>query len=344
MAQQDMTMDAEDSVNNARDLLLEKPVTAGDWKLRNLLVPSWWDKDDEKLGRLEMVFEHKDQPHRLDRQIQKNEPNKIKVKVFDIIHSDTREPYTSGTQKLKCQVLRIPSDIPGPSDTHIHKNRQDSAVGGVIFVKVFDPMLFPRHISFIDTQWTITARADMALSNEVGAYEYLHQKYLTGSPYIASQWVGCWTAEVATTDPSYKGRTRHVVVVVLEYIDGICLQKVLRINEVDELVYVGDRVSVGEDVQKLRGYQVNLNLTQIYPEKVMVSFPKRPDESKGLRVSLVGYKDCSIGPLQELPKRERPGRPRAAKISRSQASLLSRRETLDEMLEKFSENMLVESE
>ncbi|KAK2016197.1 hypothetical protein LZ32DRAFT_655903 [Colletotrichum eremochloae] len=102
--------------------------------------------EDKKLTRLEIVFQENNRLHRLNHEIQKSEPKKMKVE---------------------------------------NQNRQGSAVGDVIFIKVFDPMLFPRNVNFIVSQWKVTDRVDMVLSNEVGAYELLHQHNLTGSPHSA---------------------------------------------------------------------------------------------------------------------------------------------------------------
>ncbi|KAK2029547.1 hypothetical protein LX32DRAFT_588369 [Colletotrichum zoysiae] len=271
-------------------------------------------EEGKKLTRLEMVFKHS-QPHRLDPDIQKIESNKMKVRILDIIRNDTRGPYTPGTQKLKCEVLQVPSDTPS------NNNHQVPAVGEVIFLKVYDPMFFPRNVSEIDAQWKVTARADMALSNEVGAYGLLHQHSLTGSPNIAPQWLGCWTTEVETTDDAYKGRTRHVAVVALEYIDGVCLQKLLYTDESGELSYIGDHSRVGSDVAELRAmgtearlgvmedllanisrqYRAGVNKYAMIPKNVIVSFRRGTEAFERPRVSLVDYEQHYIGPFRDPP-------------------------------------------
>ncbi|KAK6213796.1 hypothetical protein QIS74_09798 [Colletotrichum tabaci] len=271
-------------------------------------------EDDKKLTRLAMVFQEGNQPHRLDRQIQKDESKKMKVEVLELFGIDRFGEYTPGTQKLKCKVLQVPSDS---SDDH-----QNSAVDDIIFIKVFDPMFFPRNVSAIDIEWKVTARADMALSNEVGAYEFLYKHGLTGSPHVAPQWLGCWTAEVQTTDLEYGGRTRHVGVIALEYIDGICLQKLLRTNEDGEHYYIGDRLRLDDDVKTLKQldqatrfgviedlladvvvqYKAGVNHPCIFPENVIVSFRRGSEELERPRVSLVGYKDSVIGPLRQPPR------------------------------------------
>ncbi|KAK1978361.1 hypothetical protein LZ30DRAFT_599318 [Colletotrichum cereale] len=273
-------------------------------------------EEDMKLTRLDMVFQEKNQPHRLDRQIQKDESRKMKVEILEAIRSDNSGRYTPGTQKLKCKVLQVPSGSPSNNDP------QYPAVDNVIFIKVFDPMFFPRNVSFIDSQWKVTARADMALSNEAGAYEYLHGRDLTGKSNLAPEWLGCWTAEVQTTYPEYEGRTRYVGVIALEYIDGICLQKLLWTNEDGEHFYIGDHLNVDDDVKKLKEldqetrlgvikdlldgavkqYQVNVNHSCIWPENVILSFRRGSEELERPRVSLVGYKDSSVGALRQPPR------------------------------------------
>ncbi|WQF84735.1 hypothetical protein CDEST_09749 [Colletotrichum destructivum] len=270
--------------------------------------------EDRELTRLAMVFQEGNQPHRLDRQIQKDESKKMKVEILELFGIDRFGEYTPGTQKLKCKVLQVPSNS---NDDH-----QLPAVDDIIFIKVFDPMFFPRNVSAIDMEWKVTARADMALSNEVGAYGFLYKHGLTGSPHVAPQWLGCWTAEAQTTDLEYEGRTRHVGVIALEYIDGICLQKLLRTNEDGEHHYIGDRLRIDDDVKALVQldqatrfgviedlladvviqYKVGVNHPCIYPENIVLSFRRGSEELKRPRVSLVGYKDSIVNPLRHPPR------------------------------------------
>ncbi|KAK2043877.1 hypothetical protein LZ31DRAFT_585048 [Colletotrichum somersetense] len=242
--------------------------------------------DDKKLTRLEMVFKY-NQLHRLNPDIQKNESNKM---------------------KLKCEVLQVPSDTPSSN------NHQVSAVAEVIFLKVYDPMFFPQNVSEIDAQWKVTARADMALSNEVGAYGLLHQHSLTGSPNIAPQWLGCWTTEVVTTDDAYKGRTRHVAVVALSYIDGVCLQKLLYTDENRELCYIGDHFRVGSDVTELRALDTDACLDVMEDLLANISRQYRAGVNKYGMIPQNVIEQHYIGPFRDPPhnrwaRLEKPIRP-----------------------------------
>lgn len=273
-------------------------------------------EEDKRLTRVGIVFQEKNQPHNLDLNVQKDESKKIKVEILKINNNNCSESYTPGTQKLKCKVLQVPSIAPS------HEDQQTPVVGDVIFIKVFDAMFFPRVISAIDMHFKVTARADMALSNEVGAYAFLYKQGLTGAPHIAPQWLGCWTAEVQSSSPEYQCRTRHVGVVALEFIDGICLQKLWVRNELDKQVYVGDIPRVDDDTETLlqvdeatrlgtmkdlladivKQYKVGVTHYHIRPENVIVSFRRGSQELARPRVSLVGYKDSVVGPLREPPR------------------------------------------
>ncbi|KAJ0162284.1 hypothetical protein CTA2_4803 [Colletotrichum tanaceti] len=267
-------------------------------------------EEDKDLSLVQMVFQDKNQPHNLNRQIQRDESKKMKVEILDVILGNDREGYTPGTQKLKCKVLQVPSNTTWAHEQHT------PALDSVIFIKAFDPMFYPRFVDAIEMNWKVTARADMALSNEAGSYAFLHKHGLTGAPHIAPQWFGCWTLEVETTDPAHQGRTRHVGAIALEFVDGICLGKLFETDElghyptrdddVKTLIQVDETTRLGTIEDLLANivvqYKIGVNHIHIHPENVIVSFRRGSEVLERPRVSLVGYTDSVVGPLRQPPR------------------------------------------
>ncbi|KAF9879201.1 hypothetical protein CkaCkLH20_03434 [Colletotrichum karsti] len=268
---------------------------------------------DKTLTRAGLVFREKNQPHNLDRSIQKDDSLKMKVEIL-AVHGTGPGTYSPGIQKLKCKVLEVPLTPP------LYENQRTPAVGDVIFIKAFDPMFFPRVVDPMEAHFKVTARADMALSDEVGAYAFLYKHGMTGAPHIAPQWFGCWTAEVQSTDPNFQ--TRYVGVIALEFIDGICLQKLFVKDDVGNQIYVGDMPDLDDDTKTLlqvdvatrlgtmkdllagvvRQYKIGLSHYHIHPESVILTFRRGSQDLERPRVSLVGYTKSVVHPLRDPPR------------------------------------------
>ncbi|KAL0764441.1 hypothetical protein CaCOL14_013076 [Colletotrichum acutatum] len=86
----------------------------------------------------------------------------------------------------------------------------------IVVVKIFDPLFNPEDAE--EGPWKVASRADMKLSREAGAYKELHKNNLTGYPRLAPQYCGCWTTRLMSYSPDFEGVTRHVGLVLLEYI------------------------------------------------------------------------------------------------------------------------------
>ncbi|KAF9879376.1 hypothetical protein CkaCkLH20_02919 [Colletotrichum karsti] len=275
--------------------------------------------ESKRIPRMQQVFQ--DKPHNLDLEIQKDAMRKMKVEVLEVLSVNNRSgSFIPGTQKIKCRVLEVPSVI---SSADL---QQTPVIGDVIFLKVYDALFWPHHVNSVNSYIRLTARADMAMSDEVGAYQTLYNAGLTGPSSVAPQWLGCWTAEVPTTDPSFQGQTRFVGVIALEFLDAICLKDLWVTKQFRKPIYLGDSSKLTKDGREIiegqldratrlgtiedlldgivKQYKVNVTHEIIHPENVLISL-RGGGGSRNLtrpRVSLVGYKNSVVGSFREPPQ------------------------------------------
>ncbi|KDN69284.1 hypothetical protein CSUB01_09047 [Colletotrichum sublineola] len=127
-----------------------------------------------------------------------------------------------------------------------NQNHQGSAVGEVIFIKV-------------------TARVDMVLSNEVGAYELLHQHNLTGSPHSAPHGSAAGLLRFKPPPPGMK--------------DALDMS--------ESLLWIDEDIQMPKKLDQPIRLSIGVNNPDIYPENDIVSFHNGSEESERPRVSRV---------------------------------------------------------
>ncbi|KAI8295477.1 hypothetical protein K4K56_012113 [Colletotrichum sp. SAR 10_98] len=168
--------------------------------------------DESVLSRIHQVFKETNRPHGFRETAQLDEFAQLHVIILKAIPGNRGQGDSSGPVNLLCRVTKASSG-------------QSLSVGDLMFIKVFDPLLWWKEFQLLDRCLKVTTRADMAFCDEVGAYSFLQQKGLTGFPHLAPEVFGSWTAAVTSRNPDFEGQTRHVGVLALEYIDGIQLDK-----------------------------------------------------------------------------------------------------------------------
>ncbi|KAF0318915.1 hypothetical protein GQ607_013874 [Colletotrichum asianum] len=67
--------------------------------------------------------------------------------------------------------------------------------------------------------WKETARADMELCREAGAYDMLRSKGCHGESHLAPKYYGAYTTKVSSTQPALRHRTRRIGLILMEAID-----------------------------------------------------------------------------------------------------------------------------
>ncbi|KAH0421953.1 hypothetical protein CcaCcLH18_13115 [Colletotrichum camelliae] len=215
-------------------------------------------KEEEQMSRTELVFGYTPYVSSAER---KNDENILLP--TDSTHSDqtkgkkksTPKPYKpfkvfqvevkivrliSGGSEAGCQILLCEATaVPKPKLwTTNPKNIGEPSlygeplnVGDLVAVKVFDP-LFYGDVSDTDKgPWKVTIIADGDLSRENAAYRHLWEAGRTGPPHLAPQYHGSWTFSLGTAYPKFKGQTRRVGAIMIEYIHGKSIEELCYRNK-----------------------------------------------------------------------------------------------------------------
>ncbi|KAJ3944043.1 uncharacterized protein N0V96_005567 [Colletotrichum fioriniae] len=263
---------------------------------------------EEDMSMTALCFDDDNQPHLLDTSQHGDPANSLGVEIIESLSNGN----DGDNQVLLVKILHKPTtDLKFPvPDTH------ELAV-----VKIFDPLFFPEDVPEEEGPWKVTSRADMKLSREAGAYKELHAYNLTGYPHLAPQYYGCWTTCLTSHSPDFEGKTRHVGLVLLEYIQGTSIRDICRHGADEVLIPPKGRICVHTDgpdsfkfTEEKRLDILALLLAgvveQVYkgvwheyvePENVLITMRNKSAILEAPRVALIAYDICTIdskfGPL-----------------------------------------------
>ncbi|KAK6224286.1 hypothetical protein QIS74_02613 [Colletotrichum tabaci] len=268
-------------------------------------------KEDSGLSQMDRAFKYP--PHDFDETKQSDDNGRVQLEVVAVLAGGVGMAYSRGPQKLKCKVLKTPS--PNPEK----REYEPLNVGDLVVAKVHDPLFYPRVGDGFDILYKLTTRADMGLSDETGAYKQLFKKGITGYPHLAPQYYGTWTAGVKSTNPKFRGRTRHVGIVLIEYVDGVSLDQLFVRNSqciavprpgpvkafsTSDPVELTLEFRLETMAQLLSGccrqYHDGVTHCVIEPENIIVSVRK---ENQQPRVALVGNTAGLVDHLMSKPTR-----------------------------------------
>ncbi|KXH26001.1 hypothetical protein CSIM01_12955 [Colletotrichum simmondsii] len=256
---------------------------------------------EKDMSMTALCFDNDNQPHLLDTSQHDNPDNSMGVEIIESLSNGN----DGDNQVLLVRILHKPT-----TDLKFTvPETQELAV-----VKVFDPLFYAEDFPVEDGPWKVTSRADMKLSREAGAYKELHENNLTGYPHLAPQYYGCWTTCLTSYSPDCEGKTRHVGLVLLEYIEGSSIQAICRHDDDDVLIPPKQRTylvpngpdSIHFDLEKRLDILAQLiegTINQIYkgvwhdyvePENVLISMRNKSTLLETQRVCLISYDICSI--------------------------------------------------
>ncbi|KXH55037.1 hypothetical protein CNYM01_03437 [Colletotrichum nymphaeae SA-01] len=196
----------------------------------------------------------------------------------------------------------------------IIENLADDIDGDNQVLLIFDPLFFPEDVPEEEGPWKVTSRADMKLSREAGAYKELHGYNLTGYPHLAPQYYGCWTTRLISYSPEFEGMTRHVGLVLIEYIQGTSIRDLCRHGADEVLIPPKGRICVHTDGPDSFNFTEDKRLDilalllagvveQVYkgvwheyvePENVLVTMRNKSAILETPRVALIAYDICTI--------------------------------------------------
>ncbi|KAJ0268974.1 hypothetical protein CBS470a_013795 [Colletotrichum nupharicola] len=145
-----------------------------------------------------------------------------------------------GCQVLLCKSTKVPQrEIWTMSPKSIGEPSlygEPLNVGDLVVVKVFDPLFYGDVSNTNKGPWKATIIADGDLSRESASYQHLWKAGRTGSPHLAPQYYGSWTLPLTTAYPKFKGQTRRVGAIMIEYIQGKSIEDLCDRNERYHLV------------------------------------------------------------------------------------------------------------
>lgn len=256
---------------------------------------------EEDMSMTALCFDDDNRPHLLDTSQHGDPANSLGVEIIESLSNGN----DGDNQVLLVKILHKPTtDLKFPvPDTH------ELAV-----VKIFDPLFFPEDVPEEEGPWKVTSRADMKLSREAGAYKELHAYNLTGYPHLAPQYYGCWTTCLTSHSPDFEGKTRHIGLVLLEYIQGTSIRDICRHGADEVLIPPKGRICVHTDgpdsfkfTEEKRLDILALLLAgvveQVYkgvwheyvePENVLITIRNKSAILEAPRVALIAYDICTI--------------------------------------------------
>ncbi|TDZ65258.1 hypothetical protein CTRI78_v003572 [Colletotrichum trifolii] len=268
---------------------------------------------EKGFSRTRLVFDDRNQPLNLDTSKQDEKDRLMHLEVVQLLVGNSSVGYRPGSQKLLCKVVKRPLIVP---DIKVQELPREN---DLVFVKVYDPLFYSRTPDPLDAPFKATTRADMDLSDEVGAYSSLYKKGLTGYPKIAPQYHGCWTAKVGSLHPVFQGLSRHVGVLLTEYIDGVILRRCFSYGhaptEALPLYYtspspatlqVDEETRLGTMAQLLEGFveqeYAGITHCNVHPDKIILSLRNGPVHLEKPRLCLVGYRTAVVDDLMRDPQ------------------------------------------
>ncbi|KXH67388.1 hypothetical protein CSAL01_12472 [Colletotrichum salicis] len=177
---------------------------------------------EENMSRTALCFDDDNQPHLLDTSQHDDPANNLCVEVVRSLSGD----IDGDNQVLLVKVLSKPMinlKFPVPET-------QEHAI-----VKIFDPVFYPEYFPAEEGPW------------KAGAYKELHDNNLTGYSHLARQYYSCWTTRLMSYSPDFEGRTRHIGLVLLEYIQGTNIQALCRHDDDEVLIPPEGRICSDSD-------------------------------------------------------------------------------------------------
>ncbi|KAF6811960.1 hypothetical protein CSOJ01_05398 [Colletotrichum sojae] len=190
-------------------------------------------------------------------------------------------------------------------------------LGDRVVAKIFDPMFYPWEYDPLQGPWNEATIADRAFLREAAAYEKLGKEGKTGYPHIAPRFYGTFILARTTKNPNVPPhrRTRHVGLVLLEYIRGHLMSDLCDINAYDTLlpkpnppIVAGSELRLKVLRILLHGYieQLHAGVEQrlIRPENILIS-----SRGGALHVSLLSYGNSVVDETCEEPLRLYEGWP-----------------------------------
>ncbi|WYZ35082.1 hypothetical protein EsH8_I_001358 [Colletotrichum jinshuiense] len=268
---------------------------------------------EEKVCSLtRLVFDPRNAPLNLDENNQHDKDAEMEVEILRIIGDKPGSGYNPGPQKVLCRVVVAPSTSPS------NQKQEIPIKGQLLFLKIFDALFWHKVVDVTKRQFKVTIQADSAFSDEFGAYHFLYECGCTGFPDIAPEFYGGWTTKVASVNSIFANRFRHVAVLAIEYVDGVCLQdlflptgpipKIVKLymdssapasfnTDQDQRMKIIAKLMDGTVTQELLG----LDHCEFHPKNVIVSMRNQGQPLEEPRAVLVGYGRALVDDLRTEP-------------------------------------------
>ncbi|KZL67709.1 hypothetical protein CT0861_10997 [Colletotrichum tofieldiae] len=245
---------------------------------------------------------------------QYDEDAEMDVEILRIIGGNSGSGYNPGPQKVLCRVVVAPPTSPSKQEHEV------PIKGQLLFLKIFDALFWHKVVDITKRRLKITIQADSAFSDEFGAYHFLYKCRRTGFANITPEFYGGWTTKVTSVNSIFANQFRHVAVLAIEYVDGVCLQDLfLPTGLIPKIVnlytdssapasfntYQDQRMKIiaklmdGTVTQEFLG----LDHCELHPKNVIVSMRNLGQPLEEPRAVLVGYGRALVDELRTEPAR-----------------------------------------
>ncbi|KAF6803291.1 hypothetical protein CSOJ01_10992 [Colletotrichum sojae] len=228
--------------------------------------------EDEKACSLNgLVFHPRNAPRNLDESNHHQETAQLEVEIIQVIGSSLGRIYTPGPQKALCRVV------------------------------IFDALFWHRFVDYSQATEKLPFRVDGAFSDEFAAYHYLYECGRTGFPDIAPEFYGGWTAKVTSCNTAFKDQFRHVAVLAMEFVDGVCLERLF--NPMGPNRETAQRLEIMAQLMDSSVTQEwpGLDHCDVHPRNVIVSMKNQGRPLEEPRAVLVDYASAVVDHLRTQP-------------------------------------------
>ncbi|GKT79612.1 hypothetical protein ColTof4_12035 [Colletotrichum tofieldiae] len=247
-----------------------------------------------------LVFDPRNAPLNANENNQYDEDAEMDVEILRIIGGNSGSGYNPGPQGLQEHEVPIK--------------------GQLLFLKIFDALFWHKVVDITKRRLKVTIQADSAFSDEFGAYHFLYKCRRTGFANITPEFYGGWTTKVTSVNSIFANQFRHVAVLAIEYVDGVCLQDLfLPTGLIPKIVnlytdssapasfntYQDQRMKIiaklmdGTVTQEFLG----LDHCELHPKNVIVSMRNLGQPLEEPRAVLVGYGRALVDELRTEPAR-----------------------------------------
>ncbi|WQF82813.1 hypothetical protein CDEST_07827 [Colletotrichum destructivum] len=238
-----------------------------------------------------LVFDPRNGPLNLDGDNQHAEDAEMEVEILQTIGGNPGSGYNPGPQKILCRVVVAPLISPCKQEQEI------PIKGQLLFLKLFDALFWHRAVDITKRRFKVPIQADSAFSDEFG-----------------------WTTKVASVNSTFANQFRHVAILAIEYVDGVCLQdlflptgpisKTVKLytdssvpasfnTDQDQRMKILAKLMDGTVTQEFLG----LDHCEFHPKNVIVTMRNLGQPLEEPRAVLVGYGRALVDDLRSEPAR-----------------------------------------